>query len=92
MTGSRAFLQNLLVNPFSIVTDPQPEEIWVGESAVNPCCKTPANRSSATTASASFGFAFRTNRGIGSDVLGSDCMFRLCYFITATPVEIVWAS
>jgi hypothetical protein len=29
MTGARAFLQNLLVNPLSIVTDPQTEQVRV---------------------------------------------------------------
>ena len=29
MTGARAFPQNLFINPFSIVTDPQTEKIWV---------------------------------------------------------------
>jgi hypothetical protein len=39
MAGSRASLQNLRVNPFSIVTDPQTEQIWVVlDCGFNPAC------------------------------------------------------
>src|ERR1035441_3680606 len=39
MTGSRAILQNLRVNPFSIITDPQTEQIRaVLDCGLDPAC------------------------------------------------------